>query len=587
MTPPSTSRVLNDMEGWLVVRRKFFGKRRRQYIRLNGSVITAHANRKAPIEWDVSVQNAVCVHSIRRPSIQLNLSSGSKLYLQPESRNASPQWVSALRHASSRNFEDLYDMAEKIGEGAFASVHKAIRKRDGLVVAVKKIKKKQFDMQMARELEREMYTMKHVDHPALIKTHDVFNLQDKVLIVLDFMKGGTLKDNVQTAGGFIPEHCALPIIRDMLQACSYLHKNGYVHRDIKLENILCEDTRIPVSGIRLADFGYVNFVEHLTDTCLRSLVGTPVYVAPEIINRHDYGPQVDLYAIGVMLHRMLCGSYPYDAKDDDEKTMALAVQGHLTFADPAWKSISPSCKSFVRALLQPHPERRLIAKAALHHPWLSESKRVQPDRKMNNSPIKSSIIQDSSGTDGQPPSSAMSPVTPAESAKNSTQGEASDTIRGLITRFSAEVPYQPQRHGERLSSISEHASTVSKTTGTSPNTSSRRISVLVNGAAAVNHAKPKQILRKAAFASIFVSKINLLAGVRRARPRQAYHNTAATLGKERLGKERENTRMHGNMPSFEDTGRRGVPRTFHGGLGSNPFHTISGRVKRTLSMADP
>lgn len=334
-------------------------------------MLTAHAAPKAPIEWELCVGRATVTASRRRrPAVALVMDNGVALYLSFPDREAAAGWKDALELAAGRVFEDRYEMADKIGEGAFASVYSATSRETGQVFAVKQIEKKQFNMQMARELEREMFVMKNTNHEGIVGTYDVYNTQDKVLLVLDLMKGGTLKDNVTAGGGLIPEQHTVDIVRQVLHALHYLHDQGIVHRDIKLENILCETDTIPVSNIRLADFGYVNFVKDHADYSLRSLVGTPVYVAPEIISRHPYGAPVDMYAVGVMLYRMLSGSYPFDAGVDDQKTMELAVEGKLTFDEHAWAGTSIMCKNFVRALLQPRPERRLTAKAALHHPWI-------------------------------------------------------------------------------------------------------------------------------------------------------------------------------------------------------------------------
>lgn len=425
MPSQSLPTVFADLAAWAWVKRRAFARRRRLYLKLIGAVISAHTNVKAPIEWELSILNATVSHGNRRPTLTLVLPTGSTLHFLFLSKEQALQWASALQTASKRDFNRLYSIEKKIGEGAFASVHRAVHKESGIHYAVKKIKKKQFDMQMARELEREMYAMNHTNHPGIIRTHDIFNTQEQVLLVLDLMEGGTLKENVQHVGGRVPEHHAVPIVRQVLRALHYLHSRGIVHRDIKLENILCEDKSIPSRNIRVADFGYVNFVNDHTDVCLRSLVGTPVYVAPEIINRKPYGCPVDIYAVGVMLYRMLCGSYPFDAGEDDEETMNLAVEGKLTFDEPAWAETSIMCKNFVRALLQSKAHRRLTAKAALHHPWIEGAT--------------------TGGTDAE--TEMSSPVTPYS-------GRADETINRLAARLASDLPAGSAHVGEGKGSVS-------------------------------------------------------------------------------------------------------------------------------------
>ncbi|CDF36602.1 Serine/threonine protein kinase Rhodoplastic [Chondrus crispus] len=388
MPAPPSSSELADLSAWAWVKRRAFSKRRRLFLKLIGQVVSAHASPKAPVEWDISLLRAAASKSSRRPVVLLTLPSGSVFNLLFVDSPTAAAWAAAVDKQAARDFDALYTLDQKIGEGAFASVHSATEKRTGRQYAVKRIKKKQFDMQMARELEREMYAMRVTDHPAVVRTHDVFNSQTYVMLVLDWMKGGTLKENVQAVGGRIPEHLAVGIVRQVLTALQYLHARGIVHRDIKLENVLCETATIPARNVRVADFGYVNFVNDHTDACLRSLVGTPVYVAPEIINHKPYGCPVDIYAVGVMLYRMLCGSYPFDAGEDDEATMNLALEGWISFDEPAWADTSIMCKNFIRALLQAKPQRRLTAKAALHHPWIEGATTAGTDAETNmSSPV--------------------------------------------------------------------------------------------------------------------------------------------------------------------------------------------------------
>lgn len=194
---------------------------------------------------------------------------------------------------------------------------------------------------------------------------------------MDLMPGGTLKDRVQSVGGCVPEAVAAPIVADTLRALAHMHRIGVAHRDVKLENVLCETPTLPTARTLLCDFGYVNFLEPGAET-MRSLVGTPVYVAPEIVDRRSYGTAVDVWATGIMAYRMMGGTYPFDGGKDDEKTMELIAAGDLKFSDAPWKKVSSECLSFLRALLHPNPTIRLSAEGALYHPWLASHEPTEP-----------------------------------------------------------------------------------------------------------------------------------------------------------------------------------------------------------------
>lgn len=258
---------------------------------------------------------------------------------------------------------------ERVGEGHFASVFKATRKADGLTVAVKEVETDPYNMVSVRGLEREVFAMKHLRHDGVVSAHEVFNSTAKVHIVMDLVEGGTLKDNVQENGSRVSESQAAPIIWQILEACAHFHKHGYVHRDLKLENVLCEEPGIDNAKVKVADFGFVNFVDDPRHACLRSMLGTPVYIAPEIARGVQYGAAADMYAMGVMLYRMLSGWYPFDG-EDEENTLKLAVDGKLEWRSSLWSDVSEDCKEFVKTLLSTNASLRYTAEEALQHPWL-------------------------------------------------------------------------------------------------------------------------------------------------------------------------------------------------------------------------
>lgn len=366
-----TYRVLSDIEGYAYLKKKQLGRRMHQYIRIHGAVFSVYANLKSCVSWEVNLLDSE-VRPLRKRSFVIQLKSKLSLYvtLAPNTTSDLQQWVDVLTASSKRKLENTYTLGSKIGDGAYATVYKGVVTATGEFIAIKTILKRQFDVTMARELDRELIACISLDIPGIVRIRDVYNMQDKVHIVMDLLDGGTLKDCVQKAGGTVSELVAVPIANQVLGTLVNLHRLGAVHRDVKLENILCDTMSFPMKHALLCDFGYVNFLDPAAET-LRSLVGTPVYVAPEIAERKQYGAAVDVYAVGVMLYRMLFGCYPYDGGDDDEKTMQLIVSAKLQFPSPACHNVSDSCKSLIRGLLRKDPRVRLSANGAMFHPWFS------------------------------------------------------------------------------------------------------------------------------------------------------------------------------------------------------------------------
>lgn len=265
-------------------------------------------------------------------------------------------------------------------------MYQATRRSDGYQVAVKVIQKCVHDVRMTRELMREMSVGCRLRHDGIVAIERVYYAVDSVHIVMQLMHGGTLKDAVQNCGGTISEIDARAVMTQIVAAVAYLHAMGVVHRDLKLENVLLEHKGNLRGSVRIADFGYVNFVADGEDRCLRSLVGTPVYVAPEVIRREAYGRPVDMYALGVMLYRMVSGRYPFDGGENDEETMRLAVKGGVAFDGPAWEPVSDICRQFITALLEGRVDKRITAQDALSHEWLASGK-VQSPEELLSSPV--------------------------------------------------------------------------------------------------------------------------------------------------------------------------------------------------------
>ncbi|CAN8069539.1 unnamed protein product [Agarophyton chilense] len=364
-------KIINDIEGWVGYRHRLFGRPQKKYLKVSGSTITIHPTPTGVIESYISAIGSTVIVSIIGRVMTLQVQSGYKYYLHFHNRFQCQEWATIIKNASIKVFEMHYEIGDQIGEGSFASVHKATRKSDGLLVAVKKVVKHQFDMVTYRELQREIYAMLNVQHGGIVKTYDVFNFPREAYFVLEFMPGGSLKDIVRKSGGSISEAAALQIARQVLLALVYLHENGYAHRDIKLENVLCETEDLDDTRVCLADFGYTNFFAEPGAECMRSLIGTPVYVAPEIFRERPYSEAVDMYAMGVMIFRMLCGEYPYDGGADNDKTKDLTIAGKLEFRQRAWKGVSIEAISLVKGLLQPNPRKRLTANGALQHSWFT------------------------------------------------------------------------------------------------------------------------------------------------------------------------------------------------------------------------
>jgi serine/threonine protein kinase len=199
---------------------------------------------------------------------------------------------------------------------------------------------------------------------------DVFEDEDHVHIVTDMYSGGELFDRIverTTSTGCLDEFEAARIIKSVLEAVLYLHKNGCVHRDIKPENLLFE-TKDAGSAIKLIDFGLSRLHNEARDAPMRNAVGTAYYMSPECIEGR-YNKSTDIWSIGVITYILLAGYPPFNGSNDAEIYNATR-RGNLIFEKKVWGGLSPMSRDFVRRLLCKDTSLRSTAEEALQHPWI-------------------------------------------------------------------------------------------------------------------------------------------------------------------------------------------------------------------------
>lgn len=242
----------------------------------------------------------------------------------------------------------------------------ATRKSDGVDFAVKVIDKKNVQQDLDR-LQTEMDILKKVKHANIIALEDLFETADHFYIVTELVTGGELFDKIVEKGNY-GESDAAVLVSKILSAIEYLHHLGIVHRDLKPENLLLKD-HTDISEVKLADFGLSKIVGQTGFTMMQTACGTPGYVAPEVLKACGYGPEVDLWSIGVITYILLCGFPPF-YHDDLPVLFDQIMEAEYDFPPEYWDPISEEAKDFIRKLLVVNPAERMTASAALTHPWI-------------------------------------------------------------------------------------------------------------------------------------------------------------------------------------------------------------------------
>ncbi|XP_057408190.1 serine/threonine-protein kinase 33 isoform X4 [Balaenoptera acutorostrata] len=196
----------------------------------------------------------------------------------------------------------------------------------------------------------------------------------KMYLVMELCEDGELKEILDRKGHF-SENETRWIIRSLASAIAYLHNKDIVHRDLKLENIMVKSSFIDANdemnlNIKVTDFGLAVKKQGRSEAMLQTTCGTPIYMAPEVINAHDYSQQCDIWSIGVIMYILLCGEAPFMASSE-EKLFELIRKGELHFKDSVWDSISDSAKSVLKQLMKVDPAHRITAKELLDNQWLT------------------------------------------------------------------------------------------------------------------------------------------------------------------------------------------------------------------------
>eukprot|EP00253_Pinus_taeda_P029040 PITA_29040 len=263
---------------------------------------------------------------------------------------------------------------EVIGRGRFGVIRRWLNKQSGQQAACKTITKSDvlqdsFDREC---LDNESKIMQYVaGHPAVVALHHAYEDDEIVHLVMELCSGGDLFDRIVSRNNRAPfsEEEAATVLQKLMEAISYCHSIGIVHRDIKPDNILFTDHSTSISQIKLADFGHASFFSPGEES-IQGIVGTPYYVAPEVLGGKDYNEKVDVWSAGVILYIVLSGVAPFVGETPQEIFEAVLC-GRLRFPTDRWLSISQSAQDLIRRMLSRDVTRRLSAHQVLEHPWIT------------------------------------------------------------------------------------------------------------------------------------------------------------------------------------------------------------------------
>nr|XP_020470564.1 NUAK family SNF1-like kinase 1 [Monopterus albus] len=264
------------------------------------------------------------------------------------------------KHHHKHNLKHRYEVMETLGKGTYGKVKRAVERASLKTVAIKSIRKEHITNDLDRiHIQREIEIISSLRHCNIIRFYEVFESRDKIVIVMEYASRGELYDYIQERRR-LPETEARGIFRQITSAVHYCHKNGVVHRDLKLENILLDQDL----NVKLADFGLSSHFQN--GTLLQTYCGSPLYAAPEIMKGLPYqGPEVDCWALGVLLYALVYSCMPFDGASH---TMLIEqiCQGCYHRPDPP----SDAC-ALIDWLLTVRVDERATIEDVANHWWVN------------------------------------------------------------------------------------------------------------------------------------------------------------------------------------------------------------------------
>uniref|UniRef100_A0A7N6A1E7 Protein kinase domain-containing protein n=1 Tax=Anabas testudineus TaxID=64144 RepID=A0A7N6A1E7_ANATE len=256
------------------------------------------------------------------------------------------------------NYVGPYRLEKTLGKGQTGLVKLGVHCVTCQKVAIKIVNREKLSESVLMKVEREIAILKLIEHPHVLKLHDVYENKKYLYLVLEHVSGGELFDYLVKKGRLTPKE-ARKFFRQIISALDFCHSHSICHRDLKPENLLLDEK----NNIRIADFGMASL--QVGDSLLETSCGSPHYACPEVIRGEKYdGRKADAWSCGVILFALLVGALPFD--DDNLRNLLEKVKLGV-FHMPHF--IPPDCQNLLRGMIEVDPNKRLTLEQIQKHTW--------------------------------------------------------------------------------------------------------------------------------------------------------------------------------------------------------------------------
>ncbi|XP_058390664.1 serine/threonine-protein kinase 17A isoform X2 [Diceros bicornis minor] len=319
------------------------------------------------------------------------LSAARRPPAAPQARGLLAEIRAAVR---AEPFQDRYSLSpgRELGRGKFAVVRKCTEKDSGKEFAAKFMRKRRKGQDCRMEIIHEIAVLELAqDSPWVINLHEVYETPSEMILVLEYAAGGEIFDQcVADREEAFKEKDVQRLMRQILEGVRFLHAHDVVHLDLKPQNILLT-SESPLGDIKIVDFGLSRIMKNSEE--LREIMGTPEYVAPEILSYDPISMATDMWSIGVLTYVMLTGISPF-LGDNKQETFLNISQMNLSYSEEEFDVVSESAVDFIKTLLVKKPEDRATAEECLKHPWLTQSGSQDPSVKGRGASEEADSLQE-------------------------------------------------------------------------------------------------------------------------------------------------------------------------------------------------
>uniref|UniRef100_A0A669DQ54 Serine/threonine-protein kinase n=1 Tax=Oreochromis niloticus TaxID=8128 RepID=A0A669DQ54_ORENI len=326
---------------------------------------------------------------------------------------------------------------EVLGSGQFGVVYGGKHRKTGRDVAVKVIDKLRFPTKQESQLRNEVAILQSLRHLGIVNLECMFETPEKVFVVMEKLHGDMLEMILSSEKGRLPERLTKFLITQILAALRHLHFKNIVHCDLKPENVLLASAD-PFPQVKLCDFGFARIIGE--KSFRRSVVGTPAYLAPEVLLNQGYNRSLDMWSVGVIMYVSLSGTFPFNEDEDINDQIHNAA---FMYPPNPWKQISSDAIDLINNLLQVKMRKRYSVDKSLSHSYLQDYQTWLDLRELETKLGERYITHESDDSRWQmyacehtlPYPAHFVPPPPAQASDDEDGGEDAD-MQGLTERVS-------------------------------------------------------------------------------------------------------------------------------------------------------